>query len=90
MTRYEFDIRRDFRIGQKPRKWEAEESEQRMYLAPEKIDFVGGIFAGDRERQLVLGMLLELMGTDAAVEYGRLDDWKAAVADREQRERAAG
>jgi hypothetical protein len=34
-------------------------------------------------------MLLETMGIDAAVQFGRLDDWKAAVADRERRKRPA-
>jgi hypothetical protein len=44
------------------------------------------VFAGDQERRLVLGMILEIMGIDTAVEYGRLEDWKAAIAERERRE----
>jgi hypothetical protein len=86
MTPYEFDIHRDFDIRRTGRRWEGEELEQRMHLAPRKIEFVGGIFAGDLERRLVLGMILEIVGVDAVVEYGRLDDWKAAIAEREQRD----
>jgi len=33
-------------------------------------------------------MILEIMGIDVAVEYGRLEDWKAAIAERERREQA--
>jgi hypothetical protein len=88
MTRDEFDIRRDFDIRRAGTKLGAEERELRMRIAPEKIEFVGGIFAGDQERRLVLGMILEIMGIDTAVEYGRLEDWKAAIAEREWREQA--
>jgi hypothetical protein len=55
-----------------------------LYQAPEKIEFVGGIFAGERERLLVLGMLLENLGIDKVVRFGNLADWKAAIAALEQ------
>jgi hypothetical protein len=85
MTKYDFNVR-DFDIRRGRRRWERDELDHRLYLAPEKIEFIGGIFAGDRERLLVLGMILEIMGIDTAVEYGRIEDWKAAIADREERE----
>ena len=44
MTQERLDIRR------KGRRWTREESRRRMREAPEKIEFVGGIFAGNRER----------------------------------------
>jgi hypothetical protein len=88
MTRDEFDIRRDFDVRRAGTKLETQERELRMRIAPEKIEFIGGIFAGDQERRLVLGMILEILGIDTAVEYGRLDDWKAAIAARERREQA--
>ena len=45
-----------------------------------------GIFASDRERLIVLGMLLENLGIDRAVQFGRLEDWKAAIADLEKKQ----
>lgn len=75
-----WDIRRE------SRRWSHEEFEERIYQAPEKIEFVGGIFAGERERLVVLGMLLENLGIDKAIRFGRLEDWKAAIADLEKQQ----
>jgi hypothetical protein len=44
-----------------------------MYQAPEKIEFVNGIFASERERLNVLGMLLENLGIDKVIRFGKLD-----------------
>jgi hypothetical protein len=73
----EWDIRR------KGRRWTREEFERRLYQAPEKIEFVGGIFASERERLTVLGMLLENLGIDKVARFGNIADWKAAIADLE-------
>ncbi|HBI44357.1 MAG TPA: hypothetical protein DDY78_16120 [Planctomycetales bacterium] len=78
MTQERWDIRRE------GRHWTREESERRMYQAPEQIEFVGGIFAGESERLKVLGMLLENLGIDKVVRFGNLEDWKAAIADQER------
>lgn len=78
MTQERWDIRR------KGRRWTREESRRRMEQAPEKIEFVSGIFASDLERCTVLGMLLENLGIDTVVRFGNLADWKAAVADWER------
>ena len=51
--------------------------------APEKIEFVGGIFTSEEERLTVLAMLLENLGIDKAVRLGKLEDWKAAIAELE-------
>lgn len=72
-------------IRRQGRRWTKEELEDRLYRAPEQIEFVGGIFAGERERLSVLGMLLENLGIDAVVRFGKLEDWKAAIADLEKR-----
>ncbi len=56
MKRIGWDIRRG------GRRWSDEEFDQRLYQAPERIEFVDGIFASDRERVTVLGMLLENLG----------------------------
>jgi hypothetical protein len=75
-----WDIRREGRL------WSDEEFERRIDQAPEKIEFVDGSFASDRERLIVLGMLLENLGIDRAVRFGRLEDWKAAIADLEKKQ----
>ena len=66
--------------------WSHEEFDQRIYQAPEKIEYVDGIFASDRQRLIVLGMLLENLGIDRAIRFGKLEDWKAAIADLENRQ----
>jgi hypothetical protein len=80
MSPADWDIRRE------GRRWTREESKRRLYQAPEKIEFVGGIFASERERLTVLGMLLENLGIDAVLRFGNLADWKAAVADAEKQQ----
>lgn len=80
MKPIKWDIRR------KAREWSLEEFDQRLDQAPEKIEFVDGIFASDRERLIVLGMLLENLGIDRVVQFGRLEDWKAAIEDLEKKQ----
>jgi hypothetical protein len=72
-------------IGREGRLWSDEEFEERIGQAPEKVEFVDGIFASDRERLVVLGMLLENLGIDRAIRFGRLEDWKAAIEHREKK-----
>jgi hypothetical protein len=73
----------DWDIRREGRRWSHEEFDQRLYQAPEKIEFVDGIFASDRERLIVLGMLLENLGMDTVIRFGKLEDWKAAIEERE-------
>jgi hypothetical protein len=80
MKPIEWDIRRE------GRRWSHEDFDQRIYQAPEKIEFVNGIFSSERERLNVLGMLLENLGIDRAIQFGRLEDWKAAIEDVEKRQ----
>jgi hypothetical protein len=80
MSQESWEIRRE------GRRWTKEEFERRLYMAPEKIEFVGGIFASERERLLVLGMLLENLGIDKVVRFGKLADWKAALADLDKQQ----
>jgi hypothetical protein len=72
------DIRRECR------RWSHEEFDQRIYQALEKIEYVGGIFASERERLNVLGMLQENLGIDKVIRLGRLEDWKTAIAELEK------
>lgn len=72
---------RMWEIGRKGRAWRSGEGLERFYLALEKIEMVGGkLFNNDRERLVVLGLLLENMGTEAAVRLGAPDAWREAVA----------
>ena len=80
MKPIDWDIRREGRI------WSHEEFDERINQAPEKIEFVNGIFAGQRERLIVLGMLLENLGIDRVVQLGRLEDWKASVEELEKKQ----
>ncbi len=75
-----WDIRRE------GRHWTNEEFDERTSVAPEKIEYVNGIFGSDRQRLIVLGMLLENLGIDKVVRFGRLEDWKAAIADLEKKQ----
>jgi hypothetical protein len=75
-----WDIRREGRI------WSHEEFDERINEAPEKIEYVNGIFASHRERLIVLGMLLENLGIDSAVQFGRLEDWKASIEELEKKQ----
>jgi hypothetical protein len=74
----------DWDIRRGGRRWTEEEFDRRVNQAPEKIEFVGGIFASDRQRLIVLAMLLENLGIDKAVRFGKLADWKAAIAELEK------
>jgi hypothetical protein len=80
MKTIEWDIRRE------GRRWSHEEFDRRIYEAPEKIEFVDGIFASERERLNVLAMLLENLGTDKVVRFGRLEDSKATIEDLEKKQ----
>jgi len=71
----EWDIRREGRV------WSHEEFNKRVYQAPEKIEFTGGIFTYEEDRLTVLAMLLENLGIDKAVQLGNAEDWRAALAD---------
>ena len=76
----------DWEIRREGRRWSNEEFDQRLDQAPEKIEFVDGIFASERERLNVLGMLLENLGIDKVIRFGKLEDWKAAIEDLEKRQ----
>jgi hypothetical protein len=78
----------DWDIRRQGRRWSHDEFDQRLYQAPEKIEFVDGIFASDLERLTVLGMLLENLGIDRAIQFGKLEDWKAAIEELEKKRRS--
>jgi hypothetical protein len=76
----------EWKIEREGREWKGEGFDKRIYQAPEKIEYVGGIFIDERQRLTVLAMLLENLGIDKAVQLGNLEDWKIAVAELESKE----
>ena len=69
-----WDIRRNGRA------W-GDEASDRYRLTPEKFEmYEGRLFWSDEERLLLLGLLLENLGADAAVRLGDPRVWRAAVA----------
>ena len=76
----------EWKIEREGREWKDNEFNKRIYQAPEKIEYVGGIFVDEGERLTVLAMLLENLGIDKAVQLGNLEDWKAAIAELETKE----
>ncbi len=74
----------EWHIRREGQQWTGEKFSERIYQAPEKIEFVGGIFTDDRERLTILAMLLENLGIDKVVRLGNLADWKAAVTELER------
>jgi hypothetical protein len=70
-----WDIRRTGRA------WVDGEAWQRWELTPEKLEMWNGkALFDDNERLLLLGLLLENVGADAAVRLGRPEVWREAVA----------
>jgi hypothetical protein len=76
----------EWKIEREGREWKGEEFFKRIYQAPEKIEYVGGIFVDEGERLTVLAMLLENLGIDKAVQLGNPEDWQAAIGELESKE----
>lgn len=75
---------KDWHIRREGQVWLGEKFKDRIYQAPEKIEFDGGIFINEEQRLTVLAMLLENLGIDKAVRLGDPADWKAAVAELDE------
>ncbi len=77
------DVRWDIR--REGRSWTEEEFEERVALRPEKLEvWEGKLLLSEEERLALLGLLLENVGADAAVKFGRPDVWADAVHGRQQ------
>lgn len=75
MPSLQWDIRSEGRA------WHGDEFESRWMLIPEKFEASHGkIFWCDEDRINLLGLMLEQMGADRAVQLGDPEVWKAAVA----------
>src|SRR5438876_10071134 len=77
------DVRWDIRRG--GRRWKAGEAHARYQLTPEKIELIEGkLFWSERDRLVMLGLLLENVGADKAVQFGDPAVWREAIAHLQQ------
>lgn len=68
-------------IRNEARAWHQDECWRRFELIPEKFEMVEGrLCLPEQDRENLLGLLLELVGADRAVQFGDPDVWRAAVA----------
>lgn len=73
----EWDIRREGRA------WAADEAFARFELTPEKFEMLNGrLFWSHTDRLVLLGLLLENVGIDAALALGRPEVWREAIQAR--------
>jgi hypothetical protein len=71
-----WDIRRQGRA------WSGDEAWARWELTPEKFEMIDGkAFWDENARRLLLGLLLENVGIDAAIRLGDPRVWKEAIAE---------
>ena len=71
----------DWDIRREGRAWRGAEVRARWELTPEKFEvWEGKLFFTNHNRLLLLGLLLENVGADAAVQLGDPQVWKDAVA----------
>jgi hypothetical protein len=71
----DWDIRGDGRA------WKAGEAMRRYELTPEKLEMIEGkLLWDDEERINLLGLLLENVGANRAVELGDPQVWRDAIA----------
>ena len=70
----------DWDIRREGRAW-GSQTRQRAELRPEKLEIWNGkLLWSDEDRLLLLGLLLENVGADAAVRLGDSKTWRDAVA----------
>jgi hypothetical protein len=75
-----WDIRNEGRAWRKGEAWE------RYQPRPEKMEMVDGkLLWSDEDRELLLGLLLENVGADRAVQLGDPEVWRSAIAKLAQR-----
>jgi hypothetical protein len=68
-------------IRNKGRPWSKDEAWERFELLPQKNEMISGQLTwSQEERESVLALLLELVGADKAVRFGKPEVWRAAVA----------
>jgi hypothetical protein len=70
----------DWDIRREGRRWSKPEAMGRFELTPEKFELMDGrLFLSERDRVVLLALLLENVGADRAVRLGRAEVWREAV-----------
>jgi len=73
-------------IRNEGRRWIGDEFAARRERMPEKLEVIEGrVLWDDRELLTTLGMMLEQVGADRAVQLGELSVWRRAVRRRQRR-----
>lgn len=81
------DVKWDIR--NEGRAWSHDEAFDRYALTPEKLEMIyGKLLWNDEDRLVLLGLLLENVGADAAVRLGDPAVWLDAIARLEGRNKA--
>lgn len=71
-----WDIRRSGRA------WSGDEAMARFALTPEKFEmWKGRLFWSKTDRVVLLGLLLENVGVDAALRLGDIEVWREAIRE---------
>jgi len=79
MPKRQWDIRREGRA------WRGPEARARFELTPEKIEMIEGkLFWSEEDRLVMLGLLLENVGADKAVQFDDPAVWREAIAHLQQ------
>jgi hypothetical protein len=67
-------------IRNEGRAWKSE-AQERYRLKPRKLEMIQGkLLSSDKDRELLLGLLLENVGADRAVCFGDPQVWRDAIA----------
>ena len=75
----------DWDIQMEGRAWRTGEALERYERAPEKLELIEGRLCwSDEDRLLLLGLLLENVGLNAAVRLAPPERWRAALAHLEE------
>lgn len=71
----------NWEIRNEGRSWRSGEAMDRYMMTPEKFEMVDGkLLWSDEDRETLLGLLLENVGADRAVQFGDPEVGRAAVA----------
>lgn len=75
-------------IGRAGRQWTGKDGLAKLDRLPGRLELLDGkLCASETERSDLLAGLLENLGLDAVVRFGRIDDWQKAIAARVEAER---
>jgi len=71
----------EWNIQRQGRAWSGDEIKSRYNMVPGRIElFDGKLFRNDEERMTMLGLLLENMGMDKAIQLGELSEWRESIS----------